>query len=288
MLPRLYLYWAAVVFCAAIALISGNASTHHLSHCFTFQAYDVETRTAVFRNSCSECRNAVIQWCDGSTRSLKVSQSTGLRVHGFRGCVAQITADYRCAEQPAHYSSRQSQKRLPQVKKDHAPLAISSNAERPPLKPSDDNRTAGQAASGQGASAAQDGPSAAANSMQALNEPAGNRLVVIPPQKDAPGAQPKIEAKTRIQMAIFPDASEHDWGTLLCSESGQSLIRETEALLSRRAVLQIMLGELWFSPDVVEKQQDWIAAEKEVQAINKELNKFQERAKAVIDGKETN
>jgi hypothetical protein len=86
-------------------------------------------------------------------------------------------------------------------------------------------------------------------------------------------------------MAAFPDLSEHEWGTLLCSESGQSLLTETKALLNRRAVLQMVLGDLWFSPDAVEKQEEWITAEREVRDINRKLYEFHEGAIAIVKGK---
>ncbi|MGA7329959.1 MAG: hypothetical protein WBX25_37120 [Rhodomicrobium sp.] len=197
----------------------------------------------------------------------------------------QKTAESRCLRHRFKKPSRKFWKPAVEAKKDTVPITSKSGG--PPLKPSDYHQTApSEAANNQGAGAAKDvGASAATNSMQAANEPAGDKLAAVPPQVDTPGAQPKIKAKTRTQMAAFADLSEQDWATLSRSERGQSLIRKTEALLNRRAVLQIVLSNLWFSPDAVEIQQEWIAGEKEVQAINRELNEFHEVAMAIIDGK---
>ncbi len=285
---RSYLYLATVVFYGATAFASVNASTRHLSPCFTFQAYGGETRTVVIRNSCAECRTAVIRWCDGSAVSRKVPRLTALHLEGFLGCKMQITADYRCTKQSVRRLSGQSQKTLYRVKIDGKTADISSSPERPPLKPSEDRHIVppGRAANNPDAGAAKDaGEPAITNSMETANPAAGERLAAVSPREDKPEAQPKIIAKTRTQMALFTDLSEHDWGTLLCSESGQRLIKETEALLNRRAVLQIVLGDLWFSRDAVEKQEEWTAAEKEVQTINRELNELHEGAKAIIGGK---
>ena len=83
-------------------------------------------------------------------------------------------------------------------------------------------------------------------------------------------------------MALFPSASEHDWNTLLCTESGQSLIRQSEALLNRQEVLLEMIVRISLGPHAPEKADELDAASKELQAIERELRKFPERAKNII------
>jgi len=282
--PNLYHSWLAILLCAAVALVSFEASAQNSSRCLTLR-YDEDTPADII-NDCSECRRATIRRCDGTRFTVEVEGSAWDHLPGSFGCVMQQTAESLCTRHRSQHPSRKSRKRAAEVKKGTARVAPTS--ERPPLKPSTEHQAipSGQVASDQAAGAAKDvGASAATNSMQTANEPAGDKLAAVPPQQDGPGAPPKIKANTRTQMAAFPDLSEHDWGTLLCRESGQSLITETKALLNRRAVLQIVLGDLWFSPDAVEKQEEWIAAEREVQDINRKLNEFHEAAIAIIKGK---
>ena len=272
MASRLNLHTVTVVCCAAVAaLMPAKASAHISSSCFTFQGYDGQSRTVGIKNNCSECRTAAIHWCDGTTLHLKVSGSRTQRVQGYPGCGMQIMGDNRCAQPSPNPPGRRLSV---------APKATPPSPDRSPRAPSNQNHppVPDQAAGGTKDSQAGD----AAASIAATGDTPGGRLAVSSLQ-DAPAVPLKIEVKTPTRMAVFPSASAYDWGTLLCSERGTGLIRQTDALLDRRAVLQIMLGELWFSPDAVEKQDEWMAAEKEVDAINRELSKFQERAKAIIN-----
>jgi hypothetical protein len=283
--PKLYQRWLAIVFCAAVALVSFEAAARNSRRCVTLLRYDNDTGTADIINDCSECRKATIRRCDGTKFTVKVEGSAADSIPGSFGCTMQKIAESRCLEHRFQKSSRKSRKPAVEAQKDTSP--ITSKSGRPPIKPSDNHQTSPSvAANNQGTGAAKDvGTSAAMNSMQAANEPAGNKLVAVPPQVDTPGAQAKIKANTRTQMAAFADLSEHDWATLSRSEKGQSLIGQTAALLDRRAVLQIVLGNLWFSSDAVDIQKEWIAGEREVQAINRELNDFHKVAMAIIDGK---
>jgi hypothetical protein len=107
------------------------------------------------------------------------------------------------------------------------------------------------------------------------------------PLKPSDGYKPPANngcgvVKTRTQLAVYPDLSEHDWSVMLCSVSGEGLIRRTDELLERRAVLRTLLGEIWFSPEAAQKQEEWIKAEQELHGVDEELAGLQERAKAII------
>jgi hypothetical protein len=231
----------------------------------------------------------VVHWCDGSALPIKLPSSTIRRIQGFPGCMMQVSADAPCAGQSPYHTPKQSPKRSLRAKKDGAPAALSSNTGKPPLKPRDYRTVSGSKASDRAASAAQDAKvPASTNSMHAGTGPPRSSLAAIPPNQDTALTQPKTGQRTSTQIAVFPEASEYDWTTLLCNQSGQSLIRQTDALLGRRAVLQTMLGDLRFSSDAVEKLEEWIAAEKEVEAINRELDKFRGRARAIINKSASN
>lgn len=278
--PKLYRPWLAIVLCAAVALVAFEASARNPSRCLTLR-YD-EDIPADIMNDCSECRRATIRRCDGTRFTMEVEGSAWDRVPGSFGCEMEKTAESRCTRHRSRHPSRKSRRRAAQIKKNTA--SIASTPRKSQLKPSDDRQTipSGQPAIDRGTGA---GVSVATNSMQAANEPVESKLAAVPRQKDTLGALARIKAKTRTQMVAFPDLSEHDWGTLLCSESGQSLVTETKALLDRRAVLQIVLGELWFSSDAVEKQEEWFAAEREMLDINRKLHEFHDGAIAVVSGK---
>ncbi len=281
--PKLYLYGAGIVLCAAIALISAGASARNSSRCLTFQGYDSEAGTVAIGNSCSQCRMATIRWCDGSRLSLQVPGSSSYRVPGFIGCTMRKTADTPC-EQPPRSSSRQSPKRGRAAKKEKKATAVSSTQKRLPIEPYDNHRAGkGSVPGDQAASPAQGkGVPSAANSMEAITEPSGNGVAAIPSQKVNPATRPEIGKRTPRQMALFPSASEHDWNTLLCTESGQSLIRQSEALLNRQEVLLEMIVRISFDPHALEKANELDAASKELQAIDRELRKFPERAKKIV------
>jgi hypothetical protein len=277
--PKLYHPWLAiVVFCAAVALVSFEASARDSSRCLTLSSYGEDRAGAEIINDCSECRKATIRRCDGTRLAIEVEGSAWAHVPGpFFDCTMQKTAESQCSEHQSERPSRKSRKRAVEAREDTARIAATT--EKPAPKPSREHQAI---PSGQ---ATNDRCADRTNSTQAPSEAAGDKLAEVGPQENAPGAQTRIKAKTLTQMAAFPDLSEHDWRVLLSSESGQSLIAKSKALLNRKAVLQIVLGDLWFSSDAVAKQEEWIAAEREVQDINKKLYEFHKAAIAIIDRK---
>ena len=104
------------------------------------------------------------------------------------------------------------------------------------------------------------------------------------------GALPKsllIHSSTAARIpaaaALSPGLSESDWGALACSERGLDLLKQAELLLDRRAKLQETLSEIWLGPEGARRQKEWIEADMELRAVNKELSEFPARAKAMID-----
>jgi len=206
-------------------------------------------------------------------------------VQGIPGCMMRITGGARCVEPTALRPVSLSQKHALQAKKGDEPAVKPPPPDGLPLKQSDNNHTAPRtAARVKDVTSVKDaGALAATNPIEAAREPACSLFDALPPPHETPNDRPKTDIRTPTQMQVFPEASGDDWHTLSCSESGQSLIKQADALLSRRAALQTALSEMRLRSDTVDKLEEATAAEKEVQAIDRELGKFRERAKAIIN-----
>lgn len=281
-MPKLYLCGAGIVLCAAIALVSAGASARNSGRCLTFQGYDRETETVVIGNGCSECRITTVRWCDGSRLSLQVPGSSSYSVPGFAGCTMRKTADTPC-EQPPQRSSRQTPKHRRTGRKGKKTATDSSTQDRLPIEPQDSQRDRkGSLPADQARTTQEKGVTSAASSLEAITGPSPKGVLAIASQKEKLATRPATGKRTPRQIALFPSASDRDWDILLCTESGQSLIRQSEALLNRQEVLLEMIVSISFSPQALEKADELDAASKELQAIDRELSKFPERAKKTI------
>jgi hypothetical protein len=276
MLPRIYCCWVAAVFWAN-AITYSQAFAQHSSFCFEFQPYDGETGTVGIKNICSGCMQAVVHWCGGSALPIKLAASAAGRVQGIPGCMMRITGGARCAEASSLHPAKLSRKYVLQAKKGNEPAVTPPPPERQPF-PSGEDRTAPHPPAHEKdlASVNDAGALAATNPIEAAKEPSRSLFAA------------ETGWRTPTQMEVFAGASEDDWRALSCSESGQSLIKQADALLSRRAALQTMLIELRLRSDAIDNLEEAIAAVKEVQAIDREVGKFRERAKAIIDKSASN
>lgn len=91
-----------------------------------------------------------------------------------------------------------------------------------------------------------------------------------------------LQGQRQWLVSVFPDGSEDEWNTLLCTVSGQGLISDTKALLNRRILLQEMVSRISSDPGAPEKE-ELEAATREMRAIERQIKKFPERARAVIN-----
>jgi hypothetical protein len=254
--PSLYLHGAGIVLCTAIAFFSLDASARNASRCLTFHHYDSYSGTVGIANSCGQCRRTTIYWCDGTSRPVQVLASSSYRVPGFAGCTMKKFEDFPC-EAPVHTQTR-TERRIRVVKTEDRPAIASSIPIKPPIETKNNRGTSPRT------------------------------LAAIPsPKVDSP-APPKIDKRTKTQLALFPEASEYDWNTLLCTVNGQSLISQAEALLTRKAVLREMVDRISSGPEAVGKLDEVDGANKELKAIDRELGRFRERAKEILQDREVN
>lgn len=246
----------AAVFCTAVVLFSVESFAQSSGRCFSFQNYDAARGSVEIVNRCGDWRRAEIHWCDGRVIAFAVSGSRAIRARTAVGCPMRIVGESGQLREKIH---RKMPKKNPtEVSNKSASAVFASKLERekrsdPPARASDQGTKTADGA----------GSSASLNFMGPVEE---------------------LEA-TQTQIAVFPESSKRDWNTLLRTASGELLIREAEALLDRKAALQRLLGESRFSLDTPEKHEERIAAGKELQAIDRELRKFKERAKAIIEAK---
>jgi len=280
MLPDRCLFWVAFLF-AAFTSASMGTPAQAKSGCFLFQRYDSGNATVELRNSCSECREAVVRFCDGFMAPVIVPAGGVRRVNAFPNCAMRVAAERSCGE--THPSRGASSARS-------RPVAFASKNE--PLPRRQDSKTSPPRHTLTGPPPKSAGP-AGLNTIaphQKTGSPAppqekeepfknGSTLTL---QQMGPNAAIKPSNRSAVQRAVFPGTSEEDWSTLICSLSGQTLVHEAEALLTRKEILQVMLVEIWFSADADRKQNEWAAALKEIQAIERELSQFDERARAII------
>lgn len=246
----------AVVFCAAVVLFSVEAFAQNSGRCFSFQNYDAARGSVEIVNRCADWRRAEIRWCDGRVIAFAVSGSRAIRARTAVGCPMRIVGE--SGQLPEKVHTEVSNKSASAV------LASKLEREKRTTEIADTKADLPARASDQGTKTADGaGLSASLNFMGPVKE---------------------LEA-TQTQITVFPESSKRDWNILSYTASGELLIREAEALLDRKAALQRLLGEDRSNLDAPEKYEEWIAADKELHAIDRELRKFKERAKAIIEAK---
>jgi hypothetical protein len=164
----------------------------------------------------------------------------------------------------------------------NALFGIPSNPDNPQLSPSNQRQAVTvPTVRDQAASAAKDAQSAKkAHTIEAAKEMAGCEFDVAPCQKGDPVTLPKIGGKPSIQASVFPGISHQDWNKLQSTESGRALIKQADDLVSRRTKLERTIDEI--RSGGYTRQEDWIAADKELQSANKELSGYQKKAQDLI------
>jgi len=202
-----YLVRAGFVIFALFAFITVEAAARrNPSRCLTFESFDPATGTVSIKNRCSQCRRVTIGLCDGSTDHIRVPRLTSKNVPGFPGCTKRKTADYPRERSPRK-ARRQSLRDAPR-RKQHTLSAAASARKRP-----EPSSLGSQVITGvhekQASTSAGKGNSPA---------PASNAMGVPAPLHNS-----HAYTRTPMQIAVFPEGSEQEWSTLLCTISGQRL-----------------------------------------------------------------
>jgi hypothetical protein len=270
---RLYVPW--VVISAVLALHSIEAAAQSSGRCFSF-INEAGSGTVEIVSRCADWRKATVRWCNGRVLRIAVAGSRAIRLPAVPGCVMRITGEFGTNGRKAG----RGKKAFTEASKESAPAALESKLKpEEPRKQTAGTKAAPSVRTSDQSAAGEWGLIASLSFMGPVKEPEA-----IPLPKDTSLAEEKAGRATQTQIAVYPEASKDDWDTLLCIASGALLIRQTEALLNRKAALEASLHENWLNLDAADKQEERIAADKELHAIGRELGKFKDRAKAIIDG----
>ncbi len=259
------LVWVGVVAFASVAGDAGRGLASSPDRCMAFRPHNDD---AVIRNSCSECRTALIRWCDGFTISLQVPGESSHSINSFAGCEIRVLAERACSpsvstiskavsppvSSPQHLAARQklrTQKREEGHPREvHEAATLPAPMQMAPVSPADEDGAR----------------------HTSLN-------VVAPDiQADRAAAGPRFSWL----KALFPGGSPRDWDALACSSDGANLIKQSEALLKRKELLQALLVEIWFNSEPEKKRDEWRGAQMEIAAIERELERFEGRAKEML------
>jgi hypothetical protein len=103
-----------------------------------------------------------------------------------------------------------------------------------------------------------------------------------PCRKGDPVRLPRIGGAMPTRAAEFPGLSQQDWARLQSSDRGRALIKQADELVNKRAKLEQTMDEIRAGDNRPNRQQDWIATDKELQRVNKELDGYQKKAQDLI------
>ncbi len=252
-----------VIAFSSAALFCSSADADKLRRCLNFANYDGTAGTIGIKNSCPACRTARVKWCDGTTFRIGVPGSEIQQVQAFPGCAMQIDFDYRCAVRlPMNERARLGRRPVQN--------STAGAARRVSLKSGSNTQFRALATR---ETAVADEPALQAKKAKNV-ETAATEI--------SPATQTQTQSRIPASAALFAAISEVDWRQLEASESGRKLIKQADELLDRKAELQMTSGELWFSTEATKRQEEWSAAEKELQTINRKLDNLQDEMKAAM------